>query len=150
MKVNDVMIENVSFCRENETLGKAAELMWQKDCGMVPVLNDEDEIIGVVTDRDICIAVASRNQLPSDISVKDLADGKVITCSKKHSVKKVLKIMKKHQIKRLPVVGNNGKICGVVSINDMLQMRKSKRYKKQIIKTLTAIGRPSPILLEEV
>lgn len=150
MKVNDVMTENVGFCRENDNLGKAVELMWQKDCGMIPVLNRDDRVIGVVTDRDVSVALTTRNQLPSDIAVKDLIIGKTITCTKKDSIKNVLKKMSKHQIKRIPVVKKKGKLVGMVSINDLLQMKNSKRFEKQIFKTLKAIGKPSPILLREV
>lgn len=150
MKAKDVMTKNVGFCHEDDNLGKAVAVMWQKDCGMIPVVGEKDRLIGVVTDRDISVAATTRNLNPSDIPVKDLIIGKTITCSRKDSIKKILKKMQKHQIKRLPVVKKNGKLDGVISINDLLQMKKSKKFRKQIFKTLKAIGKPSPILLREV
>lgn len=150
MKVNDVMTKSVGFCREDDNLGKAVAVMWQKDCGMIPILNDKDRVVGVVTDRDVSVAATTRNVIPSNIPVKDLIIGKTITCSKKDSIKKILKKMRKHQIKRIPIVKKNGKLDGVVSINDLLQMKKSKKFQKQIFKTMKAIGKPSPILLKEI
>ncbi len=150
MRVKDVMTRNVGFCRENDNLGNAVEVMWQKDCGMIPVLNDKDKVVGVVTDRDVSVAATTRNRLPSNISVKELIIGKTITCSKKDSIKNVLKKMRKHQIKRLPVVKKKGELEGIISINDLLQMKKTKPFEKEIFKTLKAIGKPSPILLKEV
>lgn len=150
MKVKDLMTKNAGFCCENETLGKAVEIMWQKDCGMVPVLADAGKVIGVVTDRDVSVAATTRNQPPSRIAAKDLIFREIVTCKKDDSIKQILKRMRKHQIKRLPVVNKKGALAGVISINDLLQAKKSKRFEKQILKTLKAIGRPSPILLREV
>ncbi|NNE99858.1 MAG: CBS domain-containing protein [Pyrinomonadaceae bacterium] len=150
MKVNNVMTKNVGFCRETDNLATAVGLMWQKDCGIVPILDTEDRVIGVITDRDVSIAVTTRNRAPSEISAAAMIIGKTITCSKNDSIKNVLKKMSKHQINRIPVVTKKGRLKGVISINDLLQMKKSKRFERQIFKTLKAIGKPSPILLREV
>ena len=80
MKVKDVMMRTPASCRSDTNLGAAAEIMWSRDCGMLPILNPENKVIGVVTDRDLCIALGTRNRLAGEIAVWDVASGKVFFC----------------------------------------------------------------------
>ncbi|MGI8670583.1 MAG: CBS domain-containing protein [Aridibacter sp.] len=151
MKVNKIMTKTVGFCQAEDDLAKAVEIMREKDCGFVPVVNKKSEVIGIVTDRDIAIAVFMQKKTASKISIGDIIDRRIITCSEKDDVEDVLKKMRKHQVKRLPVIDKKEKLSGIISITDiLLAARKDKSLKKKIFKTLEAIGKPRPIVLKAV
>src|SRR5258708_697542 len=69
MRVEDVMTENVKACRPEISLAAAAALLWEGDCGALPVVLDGGKLVGMITDRDIAIALGTRNQNPADIPV---------------------------------------------------------------------------------
>lgn len=146
------MKKRVGFCRPQDGLTEAAKIMWQKDCGVVPVVDEKKKVIGMITDRDICIAVASREQLASQIKAGELIKGKkVISCSADEKIEAALRKMKRNSIKRLPIVGEKGELVGILSITDLLlTVRKNKKLKKQIYSTLKAIGKPHRIVLKEI
>ncbi len=144
------MTKDVGTCRADENLGNAVFVMWQKDCGVVPVLNGEKKVIGMITDRDVCIALTSRNQIASEVMVGDLLNGKLISCSPKDPVKAALKMMAKRKIKRLPVINKKGDLKGIISIADVLRLKKKKSLKKDLFRTLEAISRPASIVLKQI
>ncbi len=151
MKVEKIMTLDIGCCRPNDYLVQAVEIMRQKDCGVVPVIDEDNKIVGMITDRDICFAALTNNKKISQIAVSELSGAKIITCAAHDKVEDVLKKMRKHQLKRLPVIGKNGELIGVLSVSDvLLNARKDKKLKKKIYSTLEAIFQPRPIVLEEV
>lgn len=150
MKVEKIMTKHVGFCHPEDKLTKAVEIMWQYDCGSVPILNEQNKVMGMITDRDVCIAVTTKSRLSSEISVSEMTNGQIFTCIQKDDVKKVLKIMSKNQIKRLPVVDKSCKLQGIISITDILIAANKKSLQKQVLQTIKAIGKPHLILLEEI
>jgi CBS domain-containing protein len=150
MKVFEVMTIDVGFCHPEDTLTKAAQIMWEKDCGIVPVVTAEKRLVGVVTDRDICIATATRNRRPSSIKAGEMNFREVKTCATEDDVKDALRRMRKYKIKRLCVTTNDKELVGIVSLSDiLLKAGDKKSVRKLIFSTLTAIARPAPIVLEE-
>ena len=152
MKVKKLMKKGVGFCNPQDNLTDAARVMWQKDCGVVPVVDEDKKIVGMITDRDICISVASREQKASEIKVSELVNGKkVISCSPDDKVEDALKKMKRKAIKRLPVVEKKGRLVGILSITDvLLASDKKKSLRKKVLSTLKAIGKPHRIVLKEI
>ncbi len=151
MKVSKIMTKTVGFCQAEDDLSKAVEIMWQNDCGVVPIVDKESKVVGIISDRDAAIAAFLKKSVLAKISISDHISEKVVTCSEKDNVKKVLKKMKKHQINRLPVVDKKEKLAGIISITDiLLAAGKDKSLKKKILKTLEAIGKPRPIVLKAV
>ncbi len=151
MKVNKIMTKSVGFCQTDENLAKAVEIMWQKDCGVVPVVDEKQKVVGMITDRDVTVSAFLQNKPPAEILVKEVINGKIVTCSEKDNIKSVLKKMRKKQIKRLPVTNKNGKLVGIISIADILLFaRKKKSLRKRVFKTLEAISKPHPIVLKAV
>lgn len=143
------MTKKVEFCQAEDALAKAVEIMQQSDCGVVPVVNDKSEVIGMISDRDIAIAAFLKKRTVAKIRVSNVINEEVITCSEKDDAKSVLKKMRKNQIRRLPVVDEKGKLSGIISLNDiLLAARKDKSLKKRILKILEAIGKPRPIVLK--
>lgn len=119
MKIKDIMTTEVRTCSPSTSLAVAAELMLDGDCGILPVVA-EGTLAGVVTDRDMYIALATRNKLASQVTVGDVARKQVWTCGPDDDVHAALATMKKHRVRRLPVEGFGGTILGIISMNDIL------------------------------
>jgi predicted transcriptional regulator len=77
-------------------------------------------VVGLITDRDICIAVATRHRLASEILVSEVISGRVHTCAPQHRIQDVLQSMREAKVRRLPVISDDGKLQGVVSISDIM------------------------------
>ena len=119
MKVKEIMTPSPKTCAPNETLGAAAQLMWDADCGFLPV-QDAGKLVGVVTDRDMYIALATRNRLPSQVTVSEVATTSVSSCQPDDDVLAALATMKQKSVRRLPVIGSDGALLGVLSMNDIV------------------------------
>lgn len=150
MKVFEVMTIDVGFCHLEDNLTRAAQIMWEKDCGIVPVVDAKKQIVGVITDRDICIATATRNRRTSSIKVSDMDFRAVKTCAPEDDVKDVLRRMRKYKVKRLCVTNQDKELLGVISLSDiLLKAGEKKSVRKLIFSTLSAIAKPAPIVLKE-
>jgi CBS domain-containing protein len=119
MKVKELMNAVPRTCTPDTTLAAAAHLMWEGDCGILPVV-DDGELVGVVTDRDMYIAIATRNARASEVRVGAVATRNVTTCRPDEEVETALAAMKRARVRRLPVVGTDGTLVGMLSINDIL------------------------------
>lgn len=120
MKVKDVMTQSAVCCGLETNVGRAVELMWNRNVGMLPVVDGDGKLIGVVTDRDICIAMGTRNRLSGELNVGEVAIGKVFTCKPNDDVHEALHEMGNHQVRRLPVVNDQGVLQGVLSMDDLI------------------------------
>jgi len=120
MKVKDVMMGTPYFGSLCANLGEAAELMWKGNCGFLPVVDDEEKVCGVVTDRDICIALGTRNQRAGEVHVGEVMQQKVYACNPEDDIHVALQSMRDGHVRRLPVVDHQGKLAGVVSMDDIL------------------------------
>ena len=121
MKIKDIMTASPAVCSPSTTLAAAAALMLDADCGVLPVVDDHARLIGIVTDRDMYIALATRNRLASEISVGEVARRQVFTCEPDDDVQVALETMKQRCVRRLPVDGFGGTVAGIVSMNDILR-----------------------------
>lgn len=120
MKIQDIMTSDVQCCGPDMNLAAAAKMMWNSDCGALPVLNVQGQVLGVITDRDICMAAATKNRPASDITVWETVSGKAHTCHLSDDVHAAMDIMKREKIRRLPVVDQDGVLQGIVSLNDFV------------------------------
>lgn len=151
MKVKDVMKIDVGFCSAEDSLMKAADIMRSRDCGVIPVVDENKKVIGMLTDRDLCLAVVARNRKASDVKTGELMNGKPIVCAAEDKFEDVLRKMRKYQIKRLAAVGSEGELIGILSLSDiLLSVEKDKDLKKKVYSTLKAIYKPHPIVLREI
>jgi len=139
MKVQDVMTRNVKFCSPETNLAAAAQTMWENDCGILPVLNDEGWLEGTITDRDIAIAVGTRNRLAKDIFVGEvISRDPVVTASPDEDLKSALGIMRNASVRRLPVVNADGSLWGIISMNDIV-LRATSRDLEDLVNALKGI-----------
>ncbi len=147
MKVRDLMTGEVEFCRPENNLAEAAAIMWRCDCGIVPVVDVERRLMGVVTDRDICMAVVMRNRLASEISVGEVMAGPVRSCNAADDVSDALDAMAREQLRRLPVVNADGTLAGILSLSDVVLHSERGKSKKHVshgeaMAALKAIAKP--------
>ncbi|NNE65307.1 MAG: CBS domain-containing protein [Pyrinomonadaceae bacterium] len=149
MKVKEIMTRSVGTCSPADSLADAVAVMWEMDCGAVPILID-DKPVGIVTDRDIAIALTTRNAVASDVSVCDVIGRNLVTCGEKEKATKALKKMERFGVRRLPVVNKKGRLTGLVALSDIINASgKNKKLRKKVLKTLQAISKPHPIVLFE-
>jgi len=120
MKIRDLMTKSVASCHFETNLAAAGELMWEADCGFLPVLDDSGKVAGVLTDRDACIALTTSDRRASSMTVGNVVKSRAILCDQDDEVQTVLKTMQKHKIRRLPVINKAGLLEGIVSIHDIV------------------------------
>lgn len=132
MKVRDVMTKIATFCGPESTLEEASFLMRKNNCGFLPVVGDGGNVIGVLTDRDMCIALGTRNRKPSDVRVWDVMPRKLFTCLEGDDVHCALKTLRGARIRRLPVIDRDGALVGVLSIDDIVLHAREQLLRKDI------------------
>jgi CBS domain-containing protein len=148
MKVKELMTPQPRVCTPTTTVAAAAQAMWEGDCGILPVV-DDGALAGVVTDRDMYIALATRNKLPSDLTVGEVATKLVITAAPEDEISDVLNRMKRALVRRLPVVAPGGAVVGIISLDDIVRAANRRKIVRpeQIVDVLQALAaqhRPAP------
>lgn len=142
MQVKQIMTREVATCSPDTNLAVVAKLMWDRDCGFVPVVDPDGNVAGVITDRDICIASATRRLPPEQIAAAEaMRRAPIHAAQLDESLEKALATMKQFQVRRLPVVGADGALKGVISLNDiaLASQRKEGPAAAEVASTLAAI-----------
>jgi CBS domain-containing protein len=132
MKVREVMTKHASFCGPESTLEEASFLMHKNNCGFLPVVGDGGNVIGAVTDRDMCIALGTRNRKPSELRVWDVMPRKLFTCMEGDDIHCALKTLRDARIRRLPVIDRDGGLIGVLSIDDIVLHAREQLLRQNI------------------
>jgi CBS domain-containing protein len=130
MKIKEVMVENsLSYCSPETNLAKATKMMKDSNLGALPVVDKDQKVIGIITDRDICLSLANKGKKTiSELSVKEIVpQAKVHTIKIEDTVTDALREMRKNRIGRLPVTNNDGKLKGMISINTLLSHALNKK-----------------------
>lgn len=146
MKVKDVMMGTPYYCQPETNLGSATELMWNADCGFLPVESTDGKVIGVITDRDICIALGTRNLPPGEVTVAEVLTGKLYSCTPDDDIHMALQTMKDARVRRLPALSENGTLVGILSMDDILTRAEPSSFGKEpelssdeVVRTLRSI-----------
>ena len=119
MKVKDIMTTNVRKCFTSDSLATAAQLMWEHDCGCVPVLNEDARVVGMITDRDICMAAFFQGTPLSGIKVSTVMSRQLFDCTSDDDLSAAERIMREKKVRRLPVLNQDGRLVGLVSLSDI-------------------------------
>ncbi|HWS52924.1 MAG TPA: CBS domain-containing protein [Pyrinomonadaceae bacterium] len=147
MLVEELMTREVESCRPESSLAEAAGVMWRRDCGAVPVVDGGGGVVGMITDRDICMALATRREYASDVRVGEVMAAEVVSCTTEDDVREALEVMRQRQLRRLPVVDSQGRLTGILSVADVLRRTRKgggrRRVKRrEALATLKAVFRP--------
>ena len=144
MKVKEVMTPDAKSIWITQSLADAAKEMWEHDCGALPVVK-EQKVVGMLTDRDICMAGAMRDRTLSQISVEEIMNDHVYATKLDENIEQALETMREHKVRRLPVLNPDGELKGIVSMNDIVLKAKAPNGKKppieyaDVVKTYQAI-----------
>ena len=139
MRVEEIMTKEVSYCAPGTNAAAAAEMMWTKNCGSLPVVEDGGRVLGIVTDRDLFIALGTRNQRPADLPVGEVMNGDLAVCAPGDDIRAVLKTMAQRQCHRLPVVDKDGALAGILSIDDIVVRAQADGLSNDVLKAVKAI-----------
>jgi CBS domain-containing protein len=146
MKIRDLMTKTAVSCGPETNLAAAGALMWDNNCGVLPVVTDGRKLTGILTDRDMCIALATRNQQSSQLTAAEVAAKRTVVCNPEDDIDAALEIMRTESIRRLPVVDDEGLLEGIISVDDIVLQAKKADGKEtpeisyaDVVETLQAI-----------
>ena len=149
MNVGQLMNREVETCRVDDSLAVAARKMWDRDIGCLPVLGRQGHLVGVVTDRDICMAGYTQGRSLNDIPVSVAVSRQLHTCREEDTLLEAEEIMRSRQVRRLPVLDEYGGLAGMISLSDLVRAleRQSGRRRRQLTAeevsaTLAAVCEP--------
>ena len=143
MKIKHVMTKDPTCCVPSDTAQRAASLMRGEQAGVVPVIENEQsqKIVGVVTDRDLCMNVVAEGRDPATTRVEECMTSAVVTCSSQDSVEKATQLMRENQIRRIPIIDEQRRLVGIVSMADIVGRANVKTTETH--ETLKSVSAPS-------
>ena len=152
MRIEQIMTQDVCTCRQDDSLERAAQLMWEHDCGCLPVCTSDGttHVVGLVTDRDICMCALFEHKSLSELRVSQAMSKQALGCKPGDSISAAEKVMAQAQIRRLPVLDERGALVGIVSLSDVARQAEREMAEAQpeisemeVGDTLAAICQPT-------
>jgi len=145
MDIREVMTTSPRWCLPSDSASKAARIMKDIDAGLIPVVENAESrrLVGVVTDRDLCLEVIAESRNPDTVPVKDAMTRTLICCLPEDEMQKALDLMRENQVRRIPVVDQQGTLQGIVSMADVLH--RADVSSKETHETLKKVSEPSDI-----
>ncbi len=143
MLVENLMTRQVQSCRVGDSLARAAELMWRHDCGALPVCAGDGapQVVGVITDRDICMSALFSGRPLSDLRVNEAMSKSVTAVRPSDSLAQVERVMRDAHVRRLPVLDHDGRLIGMISLADLAREAERERVQPRKEVTETDIGK---------
>jgi CBS domain-containing protein len=143
-KIADVMTRDVCAVRRNEPVSTAAKLMWDADCGAVPVLDEQgDAVVGMITDRDICMASWTQDRPASAIPVASAMSDSLCYCSPEDDLASAVNLMRSRRVRRIPVLSADHHLAGIISLADLVRTEHQRRpvgaFENAVISTMAEI-----------
>lgn len=141
--VKEIMTQNVNYCSQEDNIYEAALKMKQDDVGMIPVLDSNQSLIGVITDRDIVIRCVAKKR-PNSTKVTDVISTHLVTGTQEMTIDEIEELMASEQVRRIPIVENN-KLVGVVSLGDLAVRRETDSKAGIALSSISKDNGPSQI-----
>ena len=143
MKVKHLMTKDPTCCVASDTASRAAAIMRDENVGIVPVIENEQSrrLVGVVTDRDLCMNVVAEGRDPASVTVEACMTAPVVSCTATDAVAKATELMKENQVRRVPVVDEHGVLIGIVAMADLVERAELKATETH--DTLKRVSSPS-------
>lgn len=149
MKVEQIMSRPAVTCLVSDTANRAAQLMWEMDIGCVVVLDADEKLAGIITDRDLCMAAYTRGAALWQIVVGDVMTRSVAVVRQDDRLGMAEALMRSKRVRRLPVVDLKEKVVGLLSLNDVARVAQNQRGRRvpevageEVVSTLGAICEP--------
>jgi CBS domain-containing protein len=121
MRVRDIMTQPATTCAPETTIAIAGHLMEDVGCGILPIVDLRRRLLGVVTDRDLLLALANTDRNARQVTVHEAMHRDVSTCASDDDLKFALETMRRQAVRRLPVVDPERHVIGVLSIDDIVR-----------------------------
>ena len=143
MKVGEIMHESPVCCMQTDTVQHAAETMKENHVGALPVVKkgSRGKLIGMVTDRDLCLRVLAEAREPLKVKVEECMTGAPVCCLQTDTVDRALELMREFHVRRIPVVDEAKRICGIISFANLVINHVAP---DQIFDMLRAVSVPTP------
>jgi CBS domain-containing protein len=139
VRVENIMTKEVSCCDPGTNAAAAADIMWARNCGSLPIV-ENGSVVGIVTDRDLFIALGTSNRKAADLPVGEIMNRNLSLCGPEDDVRNALKTMGQRQVHRLVVVDNDRTLKGIVSMGDIaLRAGASDLSNEDVVKAMKAI-----------
>ena len=138
MKVKEIMTTNPTCCTADTTLKEVAKMMLDHDCGEIPVVDNKNRPIGVITDRDIVCRVLAKGENPLQKRTGDCMSKPCVTVTPETSMEDCCGLLQEKQIRRVPVVDDRGSCCGIVSQADIA----THNLKEELVETVEMVSQP--------
>jgi CBS domain-containing protein len=145
MKVAEIMTTAVRTCSPRDSLRTAAKMMYDHDCGCLPV-TDADYVVGLLTDRDICMAALREGNALQDCLVESAMSENVCVCGPNEAIEEAERIMSIGQVRRVPVLDAEARLVGILSVNDIILAlanvggeQRAPAKMKNVVATLASI-----------
>jgi CBS domain-containing protein len=145
MRLREIMNHPVITCPATSTLDHAARLMWEFDCGVIPVVGDDGRLAGIVTDRDVCMAAYTQGRPLSAIPIGTAMGRDVVASHEDDTVEQAEALMRARQVRRVPIIDAERRPVGVVSLNDLARLAARARKSavdRELVQTLAAVCEP--------
>jgi len=138
-KCRDVMTENLVFATPEDTVSDVAQLMKREDIGPVLIVDNERSktLVGIVTDRDLAIKVVAEGRDLQNTRVEEVMTRKLITCYADEDVENAMKSMAQYQLRRIPVVGENMKLVGIISQADVATRMDEPEKTAEVVREIS-------------
>ncbi len=152
MQVEELMTQAVQCCKTDDSLEQAADIMWSRDCGCVPVCDSDggSQAVGMLTDRDICMCALFQGKPLRDLRVSDAMARQLVAVRPNDSLSDAERVMQDARIRRLPVIDSRGALVGMLSLSDIsreaAREQTSSRRRvtdSEVNETLAAICQPN-------
>jgi CBS domain-containing protein len=147
MQVKDVMTSNPACAVPETPLAEVAQMMIDYDCGEIPIVKNRSAKmpVGVITDRDIVVRTIGQGVDPMDLEVGEIMTTPVVTVTPETSFEECCRLMEEKQIRRLPVVGADGAVCGIVALADIAKYADRQNTGEILQEVSVEIGAPSNV-----
>jgi CBS domain-containing protein len=138
MRVEEIMTKDVCSCSPGMNAATAAELMWSRNCGSLPIVEDGGRVVGIVTDRDLFLALGTNNRRPAELALGEIMSRDLVLCNPGHDVRNALKSMAQRQLRRLPVVDEAGNLKGMLALGDIV-LRANDELSMDVLNVVRAV-----------
>jgi CBS domain-containing protein len=119
MQVDQIVNREMKICHPQDSLNKAAQIIWENSCGGVPVVDEQSRPVGFLTDRDICMAAYTQGKLLKALRVEGAMAKRVVSCKAEDDLSSAASAMRRNGVRRLPVTDKHGKLVGLLSLEDL-------------------------------
>ncbi len=146
VRAHEIMTRSVVTVQPDDTVERAAQLMSNNNCGALPVVDNSNRLIGIVTDRDLTIKSTSLGQDPRQARVDECMTHGSFACHANNSIRDCMRQMSRHQVRRLPIINDHNQVVGIVSQADLARYTGAypgRGGRRAMADVLSAVSEPT-------